>query len=111
VFPTDGGRILRAWLARRRGLVRATDVAVTVGRAACVALGVTGLVIGSFQLVIVAVALWMMGGAERLAARLRGDDGAWRGDDAATRVEYLPPDSPTAAAPTPGRRVVFVWRR
>jgi Zn-dependent protease len=112
VFPSDGGRILRAWLARRRGLVRATDIAVIVGRFACVALGVTGLAIGSFQLVIVAVVLWMMAGAERLAARMRGDHGAWRGEGAPTPVEYLPPDRRDGnASPPPGRPVVFVWRR
>ena len=111
-FPSDGGRILRAWLARRRGLVRATELAVTVGRVACVALGATGLAIGSFQLVIVAVVLWLAGGAERLAARLRGDHGAWRGEDAATRVDYIPPAPRAGDESLPPRRpVVFVWRR
>ena len=111
-FPSDGGRILRAWLARRRGLVRATELAVIVGRVVCVALGVTGLAIGSFQLVIVAVVLWMMGGAERLAARLRGDHGAWRGEDAPTfpPVEYIPGERQRLVGAA-DRPVVFVWRR
>jgi Zn-dependent protease len=114
-FPSDGGRILRAWLARRRGLVRATDLAVTVGRVVCVALGVTGLAIGSFQLVIVAVVLWMAGGSERLSARLRGDHGALRGDDdqpSRPLVEYIPRAS-TRRAPNvlSDRPIVFVWRR
>ena len=111
-FPSDGGRILRAWLARRRGLVRATDLAVTVGRVMCVIVGVAGLALGSLQLVIVAAALWVLGGAERLAVRLRGDRGAWRGDRQDTEAgpsDYLPPGHTWPSQPA--RPVIFVWRR
>jgi Zn-dependent protease len=93
-FPSDGGRILRAVLARRRGLVGATDLAVKVARVICVAMAVAGIVVGSFQLVIVAVVLWLMGSAERLAARMRGDSGEWRGErgqQVLGEVEYFPP--------------------
>jgi Zn-dependent protease len=112
-FPSDGGRILRAWLARKRGLVRATDLAVKVGRVVCIALAIAGLV-WSFQLVLVAIVLWTFGGMERLAARMRGDHGAWMGE-APTAVEYLPPGAtprPDDAGFPPQRPpVVFVWRR
>jgi Zn-dependent protease len=118
-FPSDGGRILRAWLARRRGLVNATDLAVKVGRFVCLALAIAGIAVGSFQLVVVAGLLWLMGGAERLAARLRGDHGAWRGADAPlpTDVEYLPPSAVRrgrpmqvgSAAPI-GGRIFVIWR-
>jgi len=111
-FPSDGGRILRAWLARRRGLVRGTDIAVTIGRVVCVMLAVGGLAIGAFQLVIVAVALWMIGGRERLAARLRGDRGAWSGerrDTGPPLIEYIPPRDPSPSQP--GTPIIFVWRR
>jgi Zn-dependent protease len=110
-FPSDGGRILRAWLARRRGLVRATDLAVMVGRVVCVMLAVGGLALGSFQLVIVAGALWMIGAAERRSARLRGDFGAWRGDrnDTAAPVDYLPPNQ--ASKLRAERPIIVVWRR
>ena len=119
VFPSDGGRILRAWLARRRGLVRATELAVGVGRVMCLLLGAIGLLSGSFQLALVAAVLWMSGGAERVTARARGDQGAWRGEQATkplrVQAEYIPrgatgwrPGDP----PLPGERpVVFVWRR
>ena len=92
-FPSDGGRILRALLARRRGLVPATELAVKVGRVVCVALGLVGLVVSSFQLVLMAVVLWTMGSAERLAVRLRGGGDDWRGGPrrVAENVEYLPP--------------------
>src|SRR5687768_16543052 len=50
-FPSDGGRILRALLARKRGLVGATELAVNVGRVVCVALAITGLATQSIQMV------------------------------------------------------------
>ena len=91
-FPSDGGRILRASLARRRGLVNATDIAVTFGRVVCVLLAVAGLFWG-YQLILIAALLWMMGGVERRGARMRGDHGEWRGE---------PSRSPTSAPPPPG---------
>jgi Zn-dependent protease len=94
-FPSDGGRILRAWLARRSGFVRATELAVTVSRVACGVLVAAGIWLGSFQLIVVALALWTFGTAERRAARLRGDHGAWRAPgapaEAPVRVYYIPP--------------------
>jgi Zn-dependent protease len=105
-FPSDGGRILRALLAPGRGLVRATDLAVKVGRVVCVALGLVGLVY-SFQLIIVAVLLWTMGSAERLAVRMRGQWDDWRGTPRRVEaVEYIPP--PPRSGPRPPR--VVVWR-
>jgi hypothetical protein len=112
VFPSDGGRILRAWLARKHGLVRATDIAVKVGRVACIALAVAGL-FWSFQLILVAIVLWTFGGMERLAARMRGDHGEWSGA-ASTAVEYLPPGAAAKRdddAFSQRPPVVFVWRR
>jgi Zn-dependent protease len=116
-FPSDGGRILRAWLAGRHGLVRATDLAVTVARVACVALIAAAVYTGSVQLALVALALWTFGTAERAAVRHRFDPDTWR-DGAAprARAEYLPPGyaRPPAgsfARPFAGARpVVYVWR-
>jgi Zn-dependent protease len=103
-FPSDGGRILRALLARRRGLVGATDLAVKVARVVSVGLLVAAPFV-SWQLAIVAVLLWMMGSAERLAVRMRGDRDEWRtGPPRVESVEYIPP--PRQQRPP---RVV-VWR-
>jgi Zn-dependent protease len=103
-FPSDGGRIFRALLARRRGFRAATETAVKVSRVVCLAVGAIGLFTWSFQLVAVAAVLWTMGSAERLAARLRGGYGDDRGGPPRLDAEYIPPG---AADP---RRVVFVWR-
>jgi Zn-dependent protease len=98
-FPSDGGRILRAWLAGRRGMVAATELAVKIGRVVCVALGVAGLLLPSLQMILVAIVLWLMGSAERRAARACGDQGAWRGRQPAqvAQSEYFPPGSPGRA--------------
>jgi len=113
-FPSDGGRILRAWLARRRGFVLATELAVTVGRIVCVALILTGLYLGSVQMILVAVVLWTFGTIERTSARLRGDHGAWRGETPLPRAhaDYIPPPAVRERwSPPSGRPHVFVWKR
>jgi Zn-dependent protease len=112
-FPSDGRRILRALLARRYDFVRATDVAVKVGRVVCVAMAIAGLFFGAFQLVLVAMALWTAGTVERRAARARGYDN-WPGATALPdpRVEYIPPSGARRDDMfSRARPVVFVWRR
>ena len=68
-LPMDGGRILRAALAKRMTFVRATDVAVKVARVVAVVFGVFGL-LGAYQLLILAPFLWVMGSREQVMARL-----------------------------------------
>jgi Zn-dependent protease len=109
-FPSDGGRVLRAWLAGRFGFLRATELAVTVGRVICVALAVLGIAWGAYQLVVVAAALWLFGTGELAAARRRDDHGTWDGAPPAARVEYLPPASWTSPA-FAQRPIIVVVRR
>jgi len=83
-LPMDGGRILRAALARRMSFVRATDAAVKVARVTAVAFGILGLM-GAYQLLILAPFLWMMSTREQVMARMVEDhyggypDGGGRG--------------------------------
>lgn len=63
-LPMDGGRVLRAMLAKRYGLVDGTRRAVTVSRAIAVSLGVAGLFVDRW-LVALAALVWWMGSAEK----------------------------------------------
>lgn len=71
-LPMDGGRILRAALARKMTFYRATDVSVRVARVVAIAFGILGLM-GAYQLLILAPFLWLMGSRERMMARMVED--------------------------------------
>lgn len=65
-IPLDGGRVLRAALAKRRGLLGGTRLAATVSRVLAVLLGVAAIAVGNYWIVALAVMVWMMAGAERM---------------------------------------------
>jgi Zn-dependent protease len=82
-FPTDGGRLLRAWLARRRDWLTATRAAVSVGRFVSAALFGFGALHGEWMLCLVAVWLWFTGGQELALVRARH-----------ARAPFAPPAGP-----------------
>jgi Zn-dependent protease len=57
-FPLDGGRILRALLATRLGVLRATDISSAVGKLFAVAFFIIGLISGDLLLALVAVFIY-----------------------------------------------------
>ena len=57
-FPMDGGRILRALLARSRPHAKATQQAARVGQTFAIVLGVVGLVAG-FNVLLIALAFFI----------------------------------------------------
>ncbi|MFB6233707.1 MAG: site-2 protease family protein [Haloarculaceae archaeon] len=61
-FPMDGGRVLRALLARTRPYARATKIAAEVGKGFAILLGLFGLLV-SFNLFLVALAFFIYIGA------------------------------------------------
>ena len=61
-FPMDGGRVLRALLARTRPYARATEIAAEVGKLFAIALGLFGL-FGGGGLFLVAIAFFIYIGA------------------------------------------------
>ena len=70
-FPMDGGRILRALLAMTMSYVRATQVAVLVGRLMAGLLAVWGLMTGNISMLLIAFFVYVGGGAEREAVESR----------------------------------------
>ena len=71
VFPMDGGRVFRALLARRLGLMRATRIAGGVGQAAAIAMGIYGFSAGAPLLMLVALFVYLGAGAETGAVEVR----------------------------------------
>jgi Zn-dependent protease len=111
-FPMDGGRLLRAFLAAWLDYVRATEIAVAVGRVvAALMLALTvGLALFRSQtlcaLPLVALFVWFAGGRELFAVRLRhGRLGAFplAGGFAAAP----PPPAPPPADAGPRRPAVW----
>jgi len=70
-FPMDGGRVLRALLAMKRGdYAQATETAARVGRFFALVFGIVGLfVVGNPLLVIVALFVWLGAAGEAAAVQ------------------------------------------
>lgn len=62
-LPMDGGRVLRALLASRKGFVKGTRQAVRVGRVVAIALAVVGVFYDPWM-VVMAGFVWMLGRGE-----------------------------------------------
>lgn len=68
-FPMDGGRVLRAWLARRMSLSRATRIAADVGKIFAVFFGIVGFLLLNPILILIAFFIYI--GASQEATSLR----------------------------------------
>jgi Zn-dependent protease/CBS domain-containing protein len=66
-FPMDGGRVLRALLARTRPYAQATQIAAEVGKAFAILLGIVGLL--GLNLILIAIAFFIYIGASSEAQR------------------------------------------
>lgn len=63
-YPMDGGRILRASLAKKLGRPKATTIAVSIGQGLAMLFGLWGFINGSYTLVLIAIFVWMGAGQE-----------------------------------------------
>ena len=68
-FPMDGGRVLRAWLAERMPLQRATQYAVNVGKGFAVIFGIFGFIIFNPILIIIAFFIYIAANQESTQLR------------------------------------------
>ncbi|NVB37641.1 site-2 protease family protein [Pseudenhygromyxa sp. WMMC2535] len=118
-FPMDGGRVFRAWMQRRHGRVRATEMAAKLGTVFAVAFGLWGLIGGNYVLALVAVFVYFAARRELSMVRYQA---AWEAQRAAA-AGWAPdpqrgwpnqstsgPGHPSAQDPT-APRVVFIRRR
>ena len=88
-FPMDGGRVLRALLARRLGYSRATQIAATVGQGLAFALGLLGLY-GNPMLIFIALFVYLAAASEAHAIQMReASRGVLAQDAMITRFESL----------------------
>lgn len=69
-FPMDGGRVLRALLAQRLGLLRATRIAAGIGQTLAVGLGLLGL-FGNPILLLIALFVFMGAASEAAMVETR----------------------------------------
>jgi Zn-dependent protease len=70
-FPMDGGRMLRALLASRLGLVAGTRIAARLGQASAVVAGFYGLTAGMPILLLISLFVFLGAGAEAAAVETR----------------------------------------
>ena len=84
-YPMDGGRILRAALAKRLGRPRATRIAVSVGQGLALLFGLWGFMSGSYTLVLTAIFVWMGAGQEGKEAVVKNVLSEMRVSQAMTR--------------------------
>jgi Zn-dependent protease/CBS domain-containing protein len=97
-FPMDGGRILRGVLARRLGLVRATQIAATVGKAFAVLFAIAGFLGANVLLLVIAFFVYVGAEGESRYVLARTVLGDLRVREVMTpRAESVAPDDSLAA--------------
>ena len=68
-FPMDGGRVLRAWLAKRMPLHRATRIAADIGKGFAIVFALIGIVLINPLLLLIAFFIYMGASQETVAVK------------------------------------------
>jgi Zn-dependent protease/predicted transcriptional regulator len=96
-FPMDGGRVLRAWLAERMPLHRATKIAADIGKGFAIVFGLIGLFFFSPFLILIAFFIYIGASMESAAVKysyLLQDVNV--GDMMSSPVTTVPPTLPVS---------------
>ncbi len=93
-FPMDGGRILRAYLARNRDYVIATKTAAKIGKQFAILMALTGVVLFNLILILIAIFIYLGADQEYQAILVSSMLEGLRVKDIMTRkVETVTPDN------------------
>lgn len=87
-FPMDGGRVLRALLAKKMNYAKATKIAAQIGQGFAFLMGLWGFMSGSWTLVLIAVFVWMGAGQESQGAQVKHTLGGTTVGQAMTRSPH-----------------------
>ena len=87
-FPMDGGRVLRALLAKKMDHAKATKIAAQVGQGLALLMGLWGFMSGSWTLVLIAIFVWMGAGQESQGAQVKHTLGETTVGQAMTRSPH-----------------------
>jgi Zn-dependent protease/CBS domain-containing protein len=68
-FPMDGGRVLRAWLAGRMPLHKATQIAADIGKGFAILFGIIGLFTFEPFLILIALFIYIGANMESMAVK------------------------------------------
>lgn len=94
-FPMDGGRVLRAFLATRMPLHKATKIAANVGKAFAIIFGILGIVFLNPFLLIIAFFIWIGADSEATAMQYSHNlENITLGDIMTPMVHTVPPGMP-----------------
>jgi Zn-dependent protease/predicted transcriptional regulator len=96
-FPMDGGRVLRAWLAKRMPLHKATQIAADIGKGFAIIFGIVGLFFFSPFLILIALFIYIGANMESTAVKyspLLQD--VTVGDMMSSPVTTVPPNLPVS---------------
>jgi CBS domain-containing protein len=91
----DGGRVLRAWLAKRMSLTRATKIAADIGKVFAVLFAIFGIL--QFNPILVIIAFFIYIGANQESAQVKYNvllRDLTLGDVMSGPVMTVPPDMP-----------------
>jgi len=97
-FPMDGGRVLRALLARKMDYMKATQMAASIGQALAIVLGIVGMLYNPF-LLFIAIFVYLGAGSEAsMVETRRALQGVPVQYAMMTRFQTLSPADPLARA-------------